>query len=97
MNKMLHRNAQWVDRTIRGRRLLIPTGTQAAQLASLYGLNETAAAVLDGTVAGRTADRIAADLAAEYNVPEAQARQDVETVLAELVDLGVLTHGESGA
>jgi hypothetical protein len=51
------------------------------QSGSHYELNETAYRVLRGIEARRTTEEIAAELAAEYGIPERQAESDVNEAL----------------
>lgn len=48
---------------------------------SHYELNETAYRVLRGIEARRTTEEIAAELAAEYEIPARQAESDVEEAI----------------
>jgi hypothetical protein len=75
-------------RTIRGVKFI-------AQAGNVYELNETADVIWQLLVEPVTVEQIATRLAAEYDVAVSVVSADVESVLAELVELGFVTERAS--
>lgn len=61
------------------------------QRAELHELNGPAALIWEGAVSGKGENRIAAAVAAEFEVSEKEARADVSDFLKELAKAGLLT------
>lgn len=61
-----------------------------------YKLNETGIAIWKGLDAGRSPAEIAAEIARAYDVAEAEARADVDALVARLRMESILTAGSVG-
>ncbi len=84
------RSDKFVERAVRGERVLVPLAASMEELDSLYVLNETAALIWEGAAAGQTEAELAARLAAAYEVDPARARRDTRAILDALIELGAL-------
>jgi len=79
-----------VSRQIAGETILVPIRHNAADLESIYVLNETAAsawALMDGQ---RTMGEILNAIAAEYDVSREEAGRDLAELVAQLGAIGAL-------
>lgn len=54
-------------------------------------LNETGARIVCGLAAGKTAEQLAAELAAYYEIPEKLLREDVNSFIGQLGEQDILT------
>lgn len=61
-----------------------------AEHGRLYGLNPTGSTVWQGLTAGRSVDQIVGELTARFTAPPEQLRSDVEAVITQLRDHGLL-------
>lgn len=61
-----------------------------SQRAELHELNGPAALIWEGLASGKSEDRIVAEVTAEFEVPEKQARADAGNFLKELAKAGLL-------
>jgi hypothetical protein len=61
---------------------------------SYYGLNEVATLIWDELDDGATIHDLETEILAEYDVSEAQCRADLEGVLEDLADKGLVTFSE---
>jgi len=56
----------------------------------LHELNGPAALIWEGLATGKSGDRIASDMAAEFEVGESEALADLDVFVAELLEAGLL-------
>jgi hypothetical protein len=61
-----------------------------AEHGRLYGLNPTGSAVWQGLAAGRSVEQIIGDLAARFAAQPERIRADVEVLITQLRDRGLL-------
>jgi hypothetical protein len=78
------------ERLVRGEVLLVPIRRDIAQMGRVFDLNGTATRIWDLAKEGLDETAIAAALAREYAVSDAEALPDVQAVLARLVEVGAL-------
>ncbi|HMP90652.1 MAG TPA: PqqD family protein [Kiritimatiellia bacterium] len=91
MEKRIYReNPNMVARRIRGESILIPVAGTMDQLDSIISLNEWAEYIRKKATEGLDAQGIAEELTREYDVGIETARKDVDAVLGELEQIGVL-------
>lgn len=77
-------------REVGAQALLVPTGAAVVDLNGLLTLNATGRWLWERLAPGRTAADLARELAAEFDVGEAEALADVEAFVAELRRTGAL-------
>lgn len=82
-----------VAREVAGEHLLIPLHQTGVNLQKVYLLNETAQAVWALLAQERELEDLARLLAEEYEAEEEELRGDVEALLAELVERGLVVEG----
>ena len=70
--------------------VLVPVGESIGMKNCVIELNETAALIYDGIANGLDADKIAAQLVAEYGISPEKATQDVKKVIDRLTEAGVV-------
>ena len=70
--------------------VLVPVGDDSGMKNCVIELNETAALIYDGITNGLDADKIAAQLVAEYGISPEKAAQDVKKVIDRLTEAGVV-------
>ncbi len=83
-----------VYREIAGEAILVPIRNNVGDLESIYTLNESAAfawSLFDGQ---RSLGEICAEMAREYEVSEAEARQDLLELAAQLLAVGALAEAD---
>lgn len=81
---------QLVKRNIAGDVILVPVGDSSLTLKGLMTLNETAEFIWDRLSEAAGAEELAAALCGEYEVDAVTARADVDEILAQLAELGIL-------
>ena len=81
---------QLVKRNIAGDVILVPVGDSSLTLKGLMTLNETAEFIWDRLPEAAGAEELAAALCEEYEVDAVTARADVDEILAQLAELGIL-------
>jgi hypothetical protein len=94
--RLPRRAANLATRTVAGETIAVPIRASAADLESIYVFNEVGARIwslLDGC---EDREAIARELAREFEVGEAAAREDVSRFLHELADLGLVEAAEPG-
>jgi len=91
-----HRSGNYAVRRIAGETIVVPIRAQAADLDSVYVLNEVGGAIWGQLEAHRSAEDIALAVADEFEVTEAVAGADVEQFLALLAGAGLVESRESG-
>lgn len=69
---------------------MVPIRRTSAALDGFFTLNETAADIWAWIGKGRSLDEMATQLAAEYEIELADARNDVSNIVNELVAVGAL-------
>ena len=73
-----------VSRSIDGERILVPIRSHAADLDSIFTLNDVAARVWDLIDGARSVDEIAETIRREYDVDHERASTDVASFLGQL-------------
>jgi hypothetical protein len=87
------RDISIVSRQIAGETILVPIRQQAAEVNSIYMLNETAAsawALIDGQ---RTLSEVRDAIVVEYEVSEEEAERDLAELVAQLEAIGAVARG----
>lgn len=79
-----------VAREVAGEHLLMPLHQTGVDLQKVYLLNETAQAVWELLAQARDLDALVAALAEEYEVDEEDLRKDVQELLDDLVQRGLV-------
>jgi len=79
-----------VSREIAGERILVPIHTRAADIASIYVLNETGARIWDLLDGQHSISDIEEILVNEYEVPKESVGADIAEIVERLEDLGML-------
>ena len=75
---------------VAGEYIAVPTGKRAGQERVIMRLNGTARFIWQGVASGKTAEEIAEQLAAEYDVDRETALEKTRAFLARLTEVGVL-------
>lgn len=88
--RRFRRSPRIVERDIRGERILVPIANAEEALDSLYTLNESAGYIWDRACDGTAFSEIVQAVVEEYGIDAVTAADDVASVLAELVEAGVL-------
>jgi len=80
------RNENVVFRKVAGEYILVPLVASAADVESIFNLNETAAAIWDKVDGKRSIKDIVAEIQAEYDVESDQLERDVISLLNEMTE-----------
>jgi len=80
----------FVTRQIAGETLIMPVAGRVADLESIYVLNEVASRIWQLVGSPTTAERIAAAVASEFDVPADRAAEDVAEFLGALDARGLI-------
>ena|SRR5687767_12944854 len=84
------RDQNLVSRQIAGETLLVPIRSGAADLDFLFVLNDTAAWIWERVDGVRSVDQLVQELVITFQVDAARARQDVEQLLSNLREAGLV-------
>lgn len=84
------RDPNVVAREIAGERILVPVRTQAADMASIYVLNETGARIWDLLDGQHSMSDIQEILVREYAVAQEVADADIAEIVEQLQEIGML-------
>lgn len=84
------RDPNVVAREIAGERILVPVRTQAADMASIYVLNETGARIWDLLDGQHSMSDIQDILVREYDVEQEVADADIAEIVEQLQEIGML-------
>lgn len=84
------RNAGCVTREVAGEMLLVPVRSRAADIDSIYTLNDVGALLWRLLERPATAPELAAHVCAEFDASPAEAERDVGAFLAQLADCGLV-------
>ncbi len=85
--KRYRRDPEIVCRRVASEVILVPIRRNVREV-GIFRLNEVAGFVWDRLDGGRTAEDLAREIAGTFEVEEATARRDVETLLAKLSRMG---------
>ena len=88
---MLKRNPDFVSRAVAEQMVLVPVTRQAADLESVFTLNEVGAFIWQALEEPVTEQDLARAVAEEYEVDEEQALADVEEFLVQLEEIDAVT------
>ena len=80
----------FVTRRIAGETIVVPIRARAAELDSVYVLNEVGAAIWNQLDEGRSVAAITATIAEAFDVSPETAQRDVEQFLEKLIEAGVV-------
>lgn len=86
----MKRNPDFISRTVAGELILVPIAREAADLESVFTLNEVGARIWELLDECADAQAVAAKLAEEFEVDGATALADVEELIAQLRDLNAV-------
>lgn len=86
-----------VSRRIAGEHLLVPVRHGAAEMDFIYTVNGSGSLICDLLDGARSADDLAAAVAAAYGIPAAQARGDVGAFLEALRGAGLAVAEEAAS
>jgi Coenzyme PQQ synthesis protein D (PqqD) len=81
-----------VTRKVAEETIVVPIRARAADLESIFVLNEVGAVVWERLDADRSVDELASAVADEFEVDEETARADVLRFLSALQDCGLVEH-----
>jgi chemotaxis protein methyltransferase CheR len=84
------RDQNLVSRKVAGETLVLPIRAGAADLQHLFVLNDTAAWIWERLDGRRGIEQLAGELATEFEVDETRAREDIERLLAQLSETGLV-------
>ena len=85
-----------VRRDVAGETFLVPIRGHVADLQELFIVNEVGAWLWDRLDGRRRVDDLVADVVAEFEVSEQQAKKDVSLFLRQLTDAGLIESEDSG-
>jgi MinD-like ATPase involved in chromosome partitioning or flagellar assembly len=88
------RSGNYVVRRIAGETIVVPMRAQAADLDSVYVLNDVGGTIWELLETDRSAEEIVRVIAAEFDVTVAAAGADVERFLAMLSGAGLIERRE---
>ena len=83
-------DSKFVTRKIANETIIVPMTADAADLESVYTLNEVASFIWQLLDNRQSADAIAAAVAAEYDVSREQAARDIDELLSDLESKGLV-------
>lgn len=81
------KNPDFIQRDVAGECILVPIKRRLTDVNSIYVLNDTGAALWNRIDGKRSVQDIHADFFEEYDVTVEQLRQDLETLLADLLSI----------
>ena len=84
-------NENVIYRCIADEHILIPVGSEAMDTNGLFVLTETGAIVWEKLCEEKSVDEIVAAICEEYDAPDAVVRADVESLIAKLLEAGLVT------
>lgn len=84
-------NENVIYRCIADEHILIPVGSEAMDTNGLFVLTETGAIVWEKICEEKSVDEIVAAICEEYDAPDAVVRADVESLIAKLLEAGLVT------
>jgi hypothetical protein len=84
------RDPNVIAREIAGERILVPVRTQAADMASIYVLNDTGSRIWDLLDGQHSLSDIQEILVQEYDVSREVAETDVAEIIEQLQEIGML-------
>ncbi len=88
---MLKRNPDFVSREVAGEMILVPVTRQAADLESLFTLNQVGAFIWAALEEAGSEEQLGRAVAAEFEVAQEQALADVREFVAQLEEIGAVT------
>lgn len=80
----------FILRRIMGYNIVIGIGTQTKEMGGMVMLNDTGALIFEGLQAGKSIDLVAESLMTEYDVARDTAIADIEKIIADLHEVGVM-------
>lgn len=87
-------NPNVIHRNVAGEDMLVPVGETAISLNGLFVLTPTGAEMWDYLAEGKTLDELVELMSEDYDVPEETLREDAETLIGKLKDLGLVLDEE---
>ena len=90
LNDKFRKSESIVSRRIAGEAVLVPLRRNAADLDSIFALNETAATVWETLDGNNTLQQVLEKVVSEFEVDETTARQDLLELITQLRDLGAV-------
>ena len=84
-------NENVIYRCIADEHILIPVGSEAMDTNGLFVLTETGAIVWEKLTENKGIDEIVAAICREYDADEETVRADVESLIAKLIEAGLVT------
>lgn len=87
-------NPNVIHRNVAGEDMLVPVGETAISLNGLFFLTPTGAEMWDYLAEGKTLDELVELMSEDYDVPEETLREDAETLIGKLKDLGLVLDEE---
>ncbi len=88
------RSPRFVSRRLDGELLLVPISAGAADMDSIFILNEVASFIWE-TVDGQPLERLVAAMTSAFDVAAEDAARDARALLGELAQMGALVPGGS--
>lgn len=83
-------NPNVIHRNVAGEDMLVPTGEGAPEHNGLFVLTPTGAEMWDYLAEGKTLDELVAIMSEDYDVEAEVIREDAETLIRKLRDLGLI-------
>lgn len=87
-------NPNVIHRNVAGEDMLVPVGETAISLNGLFVLTPTGAEMWDYLAEDKTLDELVELMSEDYDVPEETLREDAETLIGKLKDLGLVLDEE---
>lgn len=86
----MKRSPNFLMRQVAGTWVVVPVGAAAREFPGMIRLNQTGKLIWELLEQEQTAESLTQALLARYDVPQTQARQDVDAFLAKLDSVGAL-------
>lgn len=80
----------FILRRMIGYNIVISIGSQTKEMGEMVMLNDTGALIFEGLQAGKSIDQVAECLMAEYDVARDTAIADIENIIVDLREVGVM-------
>jgi hypothetical protein len=93
LNQRFRKDASIVSQEIAGEVILVPIRQGVGEVNSIYTLNETAARVWSLIDGQHTLEEIHQQILSEFDVNDAQARQDLFEIIDQLQQMGAIVGG----
>ena len=90
LDERYKKSSSVVGRRVAGEAVLVPISRHVSDLHSIFALNETAAATWELLDGQNTLRAVLEKIVAEYEVDEAVAAQDLQALVAKLIEINAI-------